>query len=170
MKMLGGDWSRADLLALIGVLVAVVGIWVAHRDTSKTDDGHTSVSSAPSGGQAAAVAAETKRVPRSAEVSSGQMNFGCEETKQGQTAEVFFGANPTDIQPRAEWVQTDNVKGQNQKVVYDRDSHNQVKGVSAEGSITGLDKQVFNCPGGGHGILTLHVTWTEEQSVSANHP
>jgi hypothetical protein len=42
--------------------------------------------------------------------------------------------------------------------------------VVAEGSITGLDKQLFNCPGGGHGTLTLHVTWTEEQSSCANHP
>lgn len=170
MKMLGGDWSRADLLALIGVLVAIVGIWVAHRDTPKPDVGPAIRSSSPSGGQVAEVAATTKRVPRSADVSSGQLNFGCEETGQGQTPEVVFGAKPADIQPRADWVQTDNVKSQNQKVVYDRDAQNQVKGVLAEGSITGLDKQLFNCPGGGHGTLTLHVTWTEEQSSSANHP
>lgn len=169
MKMLGGDWSKGDLLALIGVMVAIVGIWVAHRDTANTDIGQGAGSS-PSGGQAAAVAATTRRVPRSADVSSGQLNFGCEETGQAKTPEVFFGAKPADIQPRAEWVQTDNVKGQNQQVVYDRDSQSQLKGVLAEGSITGLDKQVFNCPGGGHGTLTLHVTWTEEQSSSANHP
>jgi hypothetical protein len=169
MKMFGGDWSKGDLLALIGVLVAVVGIWVAHRDTANTDIGQGAGSS-PSGGQVAAVADKTRRVPRSADVSSGQLNFGCEETGQAKTPEVFFGANPADIQPSAEWVQTDKVKGQNQQVVYDKDAQNQVKGVLAEGSITGLDKQVFNCPGGGHGILKLHVTWTEEQSSSANHP
>lgn len=170
MKMLGGDWSKADVLALITVLVAIVGIWVAHRDTAETDVGHWIASSAPSGGQPATVAATAKRVPRAADVSSGQLNFGCGETGQAKTPEVFFGAEPADIQPRAEWVQTDNVKGQNQQVVYDRDSQNQVKGVLAEGSITGLDRRVFNCPGGGHGTLTLHVTWTEEQSSSANHP
>jgi hypothetical protein len=168
MKMLVGDWSKADVLALIGVLVAVIGIWIAHRDTPKPEVGNTMADSSPSSGQPAAVTATKKRVPRSADVSSGQLNFGCEETKQAKTPEVFFGANPADIQPRAEWVQTDNVKGQNQQVTYDRDSQNQVKGVLAEGSITGLDKQVFNCPGGGHGTLELHVTWTEEQYSSAN--
>ena len=169
MKMLGGDWSKGDLLTLIGVLVAIVGIWVAHRDTANTDIAQGARSS-PSGGQAGVVAAPARRVPRSADVSSGQLNFACEETKQAKTPEVSFGANPADINPRAEWVQTDNVKGQNQQVIYDRDSRSQVKGVLAEGSITGLDKQVFNCPGGGHGTLTLHVTWTEERSSSSNRP
>lgn len=169
MKMLGGDWSRADALALIGVLIAIVGIWVAHRDTVKTDAGHTSTASLPSGGHSTAAAITTKRVSRSADVASGQLNFGCEETGRAKTPEIAFGANPVDIEPHAEWVQTDNVKSQNQQVVYDRDSQNQVKGVSAEGSITGLDKQVFNCPGGGHGTLALHVTWTEEQSSGSNH-
>lgn len=170
MKMLGGDWSKGDVLAFIGLLVAVVGIWIAHRDTTKTDVDHAIANSAPSGGPPATVAPTTKRVPRSADVSSDQINFGCEETKNGKTPEVIFGTNPADIQPHAEWVQTDNAKGQNQQVLYDRDSQNEVKGVSAEGSITGLDKQVFNCPGGGHGTLALHVTWTEEQSRSANRP
>jgi hypothetical protein len=35
--MLGGDWSRGDLLALIGVLVAILGIWIAHRDTRTSE-------------------------------------------------------------------------------------------------------------------------------------
>jgi hypothetical protein len=170
MKMLGGDWSKADLLALIGVLVAVIGIWIAHRDTAKPEVGNTMAGSSPSSGQPAAVTAPKKRVPRSADVSSGQLNFGCEETKQAKTPEVSFGANPADINPRAEWVQTDNVKGQNQQVTYDKDSQNQVRGVLAEGSITGLDKQLFNCPGGGHGTLALHVSWTEDQSSTSGQP
>jgi hypothetical protein len=170
MKMLGGDWSKADLLALIGVVVAIVGIWVAHRDTGKADVGHPIAGSSPSGGQATSAAATTKRGPRSADVASGQLNFGCEETMPAKTPEVFFGANPGDIQPSAEWVQTNNVKSQSQQVVYDRDSQNQIKGVLAEGSITGLGKQAFNCPGGGHGTLALHVTWKEEQPSTANQP
>lgn len=169
MKMLGGDWSRGDVLALIGVLVAVIGIWVAHRDIPKSD-GAPQAANSSSGVRGPGVAAATKRVPRSADVASGQLNFGCEETRQGKTPEVFFGAGPADIQPRAEWTQTDNVKGQNQQLVYDRDSQNRVKGLWAEGSITGLDKQMFNCPGGGHGILALHVTWTEEQTSEPGQP
>lgn len=125
---------------------------------AKTDDSQLVPGSSPSAGQATTSPATKKRVPRSADVSSGQLNFGCEETKQGKTPEVSFGANPSDIQPHAEWVQMDNVKGQNQQVIYDRDSQNQVKGISAEGSITGLDKQVFNCPGGArHSVTPCHL-------------
>src|SRR5579863_7516743 len=157
MKMLGGDWSKGDLLALIGLIVAIVGIWVAHRDTAKTEDTQpvqsreSSADSATSGGKAGTTPAAPQRVPRSSDVSSGQLNFGCEETKQAKTPEVFFGSNTADIQPRAEWGNTDNAKGQNQQVVYDRDAASRVRDVFAEGSFTGLDKQLFNCPGGGHG-------------------
>jgi hypothetical protein len=80
------------------------------------------------------------------------VNFGCEQTQQVKTPEVFFGANARDIQPRSEWVQTDNAKGQDQQVIYDRNGGNNVRGVLAQGSITGLDKQLFNCPGVAGGV------------------
>lgn len=32
MKLLGGEWSKGDVLALIGLMIGVVGIIVAHRD------------------------------------------------------------------------------------------------------------------------------------------
>jgi len=105
-----------------------------------------------------------------APTSSGQVNFGCEETQQVKTPEVLFGANARDIQPRPEWVQTDNAKSQNQQVIYDRNAGTDVRGVLAQGSITGLDKQVFNCPGGGHGNLVLHVTWIEDQTSVSGKP
>ena len=171
MKMLGGDWSRGDLLALIGVLVAILGIWIAHRDTTTSEQLPGRVHESSGGGRDEATPhPATTVIPRSADVSSGQVNFGCEETQSVKTPEVFFGANAGDIQPRPEWVQTDNVKGHNQEVIYDKDPANHVKGVFAQGSITGLDKQLLNCPGGGHGTLALHVTWTEEQtSNGSNH-
>ena len=177
MKMLGGAWSKGDVLALVGVLVAVLGIWVAHRDTARPGDGQPAQVHKPSVGSSdsptkgtATGDLATKAVTRSADVSSGQVNFGCEETQQVKTPEVFFGANARDIQPRPEWVQTDNAKGQNQQVIYDGNAGTHVRGVLAQGSITGLDKQVFNCPGGGHGNLSLHVTWTEDQTSVADKP
>ena|ERR1700729_35343 len=174
--MLGGAWSKGDVLALVGVLVAVLGIWVAHRDTARPEDGEADEIHKPSVGSGESQTKEagtgyvaTKAVTRSADVSSGQVNFRCEETQQVKTPEVFFGANARDIQPRPEWVQTDNAKSHNQEVAYDRNG-TEVRGVLAQGSITGLDKQVFNCPGGGHGNLALHVTWTEDQTSVAGKP
>jgi hypothetical protein len=177
MKMLGGDWSRGDVLAFIGVLVAILGIWIAHRDTVTSgaklpSEAHEST--AGSGGASGKTAGmdhpAIKIVHRVADVSSGQVNFGCEENRQAKTPEVFFGVNPAEIQARTECVQTDNVKGHNQEVVYDKDPASHVRGVLARGSITGLDKQFLNCPGGGHGTLALHVTWTEEQASNATNP
>lgn len=169
MKLLGGAWSRADLLALIGVIVAVLGVWIAHRDTMKSDDRPqapsqraTVGSGEPAAQPATIVKPAIKAVQRSSEVSSGQVNFGCEETQQIKTPEVFFGANARDIQPRTDWVQTDHVKSQNQQVIYDKDSEGRIRGIFAQGALTGVDKQLFNCPGGGHGALALHVTWTED--------
>jgi hypothetical protein len=175
--MLGGAWSKGDVLALVGVLVAVLGIWVAHRDTARPEDGEADEIHNPSVGSGESQTKgtgtgrlATKAVTRNADVSSGQVNFGCEESQQVKTPEVFFGANARDIQPRTEWVQTDNAKNQNQQVIYDRNGGTDVRGVLAQGSITGLDKQVFNCPGGGHGSLALHVTWTEDQTSVAGKP
>jgi hypothetical protein len=171
MKTLGGDWSRGDLLALIGVLVAILGIWISHRDTTTSEQQQPARIHESTAGARGEVTPQpaTTVIPRSADVSSGQVNFGCEETQPVRTPEVFFGANPRDIQPRPEWVQTDNVKGHNQEVIYDKDPANHVKGVFAQGSITGLDKQLLNCPGGGHGALALHVTWTEEQTSTGSN-
>jgi hypothetical protein len=132
--MLGGAWSKGDVLALVGVLVAVLGIWVAHRDTARPEDGEADEIHKSSVGSGESQTKETgtghlanKAVTRNADVSSGQVNFGCEETQQVKTPEVFFGANARDIQPRTEWVQTDNAKNQNQQVIYDRNGGTAVR-------------------------------------------
>jgi hypothetical protein len=36
MKLTGGAWSKADLLALVGIIVAVAFGWVAHLDAHVT--------------------------------------------------------------------------------------------------------------------------------------
>lgn len=64
------------------------------------------VSGEPAAQPATIVKPAVKAVQRSSDVSSGQVNFGCEETQQVKTPEVFFGANARDIQPRTDWVQS----------------------------------------------------------------
>jgi hypothetical protein len=94
MKLLGGQWSKGDFLALLGVIAAILAIpgmpKIFHWDRD-----------APHG---PAMIADPKipppvRIPKSAAVTSGQVNFGCEESKDVQTPEVSFGKNPTDIKP-----------------------------------------------------------------------
>jgi hypothetical protein len=45
-------------------------------------------------------------------------------------------------------------------------SDHRIIGVKAAGSIAGRDSQwilgVRNCPGGGHGELTMHASWSED--------
>lgn len=109
-----------------------------------------------------------KPVQRACDVSSGQVNFGCDQSVPVETPVVSFGANPRDIDARPAWANTDNVKSQNQSVanVTDPGDHH-LTGVKAVGTIAGRDSQnilgVKNCPGGGHGELTLHVAWTEDE-------
>ena len=85
-------------------------------------------------------------------VSSGQFNVGCGD---GANASVQWPIPPgaTDIQPIASWQHTDNLKSHNQQVAVSGNA------VVATGSIVGLDKQLFNCPGGGHGELVLEGSY-----------
>jgi hypothetical protein len=88
-------------------------------------------------------------------LSSGQVNFGCGETRQAQ---VFFDSPPNSSfvgEPTARWENFSNVSPpQTASAVV---SGNRAV---ATGSIRGLDFQTFpfgirNCPGGGHGELVL---------------
>jgi hypothetical protein len=107
-----------------------------------------------------------KRVSEIGDVTSGQVNFGCDVTLPVETPVVSFGKNPKDIDARPSWVNTDNVKTQNQSIVNVEDpADHHIAGVKAVGSISGRDSQtiafgVKSCPGG-HGELTLHVMWTQ---------
>jgi hypothetical protein len=86
--------------------------------------------------------------------SSGQRNFGCEETAPAQVAFQLPDGATVIGQPSASWRNTDNASRMNAVV--------SVQGnvVTATGSITGIPYQSFilgikNCPGGGHGELVL---------------
>ena len=169
MKLLGGKWSRGDVFALLGVLAAILAIpgmpKLLHWDSDALST-HVQTPGTATGPPA------TDRTPKPAhkvrDVSSGQVNFECDQSLQVETPVVSFGKNPRDIDSRAIWANTDNVKTQNQSVVNVEDAtDHHVSGVKGVGTISGRDSEsilgVKNCPGGGHGELTVHVSWTEDE-------
>jgi hypothetical protein len=172
MKLLGGQWSKGDLLALLGVIAAVLAIpgmpKFFHFDSepsSKHVETLGTVTPRP-------ITPELIPVHKVSDVTSGQVNFGCDQTLQVQTPVISFGKNPRDIEARPIWASTDNVKSQNQSVVNVEDpADHHVSGIKGTGTISGRDSEsilgVKNCPGGGHGELTLHVSWTEDQAVES---
>jgi hypothetical protein len=109
-----------------------------------------------------------KPVQKVRDVSSGQVTFGCDQILPVQTPVISFGKNPRDIKSLPARANTDDVKAQNQSVVNVEDAADRhVTGIRATGTIAGSDSQKIlgakNCPGGGHGELTLHVSWTEDE-------
>jgi hypothetical protein len=109
-----------------------------------------------------------KPVQKTRDVSSGQVNFGCEQELGVDTPPVYFGKNPRNIDAKPGWVNTDNVKTQSSPTIINVENPvNHQAGIKASGTLRGRDKDtilgVKNCPGGGHGELTLHVTWTEDE-------
>jgi hypothetical protein len=92
-------------------------------------------------------------VPReSFRVSSGQFNVGCGESTSA-AVEFHLPPGATDVQTAASWQHTDNLKNQSQNAFVTPD------GARATGTIIGLDRQLFNCPGGGHGELILEGSY-----------
>jgi hypothetical protein len=174
MKLRGGEWSRGDLLALLGILVAIAGVLAAvlaipgmprifHGDSDSTAK-QPGVASAASKTKPLTAAP----VKKTRDVTSGQVNFACDQSLSVETPVIFFGKNPRDIDSQAAWANTDNVKTQNQSVVKVEASLDHPSGgVKGAGTIAGRDSQnilgVKNCPGGGHGELTLHVVWIEDE-------
>jgi hypothetical protein len=97
------------------------------------------------------------------QVGSGQVNFGCGDSAHPV---VTFNApaGAREINATAQWINTSNVKGQDQRTI--------VAGASATayGNVSGLDRDwIGNCPGGGHGELILRGTYFIDQP-SASEP
>ena len=110
----------------------------------------------------------SRRIQKTRDVTSGQVNFGCDQSLPVETPIVYFGKNSRDIDSRPAWANTDNVKTQNQSPVKVETSPDHPSGgIKAAGTISGRDSQnilaVKNCPGADQGELTLHVTWTEDE-------
>jgi hypothetical protein len=165
VKLLGGQWSRGDLLALIAVIAAVLAIPGMPKLFHWDSDAASKQGQTPEPGARTNV---LKPVQRVKDVSSSQVSFGCDQSLPVETPVVSFGKNPRDIETRPAWANTDNVKAQNQSVARLEDpADHRIIGVKGVGTITGRDSQsvlgIKNCPGGGHGELTLHVSWTEDQ-------
>jgi hypothetical protein len=78
MKLLGGQWSRGDILALVSVIAAVFAIpgmpKLFHWDSDTSHQAQASGSTTPSNPTAPAA----KRVSKIGDVTSGQVNFGCD--------------------------------------------------------------------------------------------
>ncbi len=164
MKLLDGKWSKGDVFALFGVVAAVLatpGMPKLFHWDSDSSSTHVETPVSATGSKAADPA--LMPVHKARDVSSGQVNFGYDQSLQVQTPVVSFGKNPRNIESRAIWANTDNVKTQNQSVVNIEDAMNHhVSGVKAVGTISGRDSEsilgVKKCPGGGHGELTAHVS------------
>src|SRR5579864_8596399 len=119
MKLRGGEWSRGDFLALLGVIVAVVGVVVAvltvpgmpkflHWDSDSSAKDAERPKTEPT-----FQAPATRRVQKTRDVTSGQVNFGCDQSLPVETPIVYLGKNPTAIESQPAWANTDNVKTQN---------------------------------------------------------
>ena len=54
-----------------------------------------------------------KAIQKVRDVTSGQVNFGCDQTLPVETPVIAFGKNPRDIKALPAWANTDNVKTQN---------------------------------------------------------
>src|SRR5580698_8578329 len=82
----------------------------------------------------------SRRAQKTSDVSSGQVNFGCDQSLPVETPVVYLGKNPTNIQSRPAWTNTDNVKTQNQSVVKVEATADQPSGgLKATGTIAGRD-------------------------------
>jgi len=88
---------------------------------------------------------------------SGQVNFGCGESAHPSVRfNVPQGAH--DVNASAAWVNTDNVKSQDQQAVVTGET------VVGSGNIAGKDRDwIGNCPGGGHGELVIRGTYVIDQ-------
>lgn len=91
------------------------------------------------------------------QIGSGQVNFGCAEFAHPSVSYIV-PPGAREINASAEWVNTNNVKGQVQQAIVAGTT------VTALGTLTGFDRNwVGNCEGGGHGELVLKGSYIVDQ-------
>ena len=76
------------------------------------------------------------------------VNVGCASTSPGNV-EYALPENAYEVQRSCSWEDRSNIKSASCATELAGST------VRASGSIVGLDKQLFNCPGGGHATLVL---------------
>jgi hypothetical protein len=162
-ELLGGQWSKGDVFALFGVIAAVLAIpgmpKLFHWDTDSP------AQHSESGGTTGSDAAlpTPKPAQKARDVASGQVSFGCDESLAVETPVISFGKNPRDIESIASWINTDNVKTQNQSVINVQDpTGHHLAGVKAAGTITGRDSQNIL------GVKGLPRWWSRRTYASRN--
>lgn len=155
----------AKVVAFVAVLLAGVSVYAISRPSSsnsKTDPEKHSDTSPDKPSKKDTVAYEVRasatgtRIKVSATTepfskSAASTNVGCEE---GKSTEVSY-----DI-PKGAVVVSHNSRWDSLNNIKSHEAHSELKGrtVVATGWLNGLDKQFLNCPGGGHGTLTLFGT------------
>jgi hypothetical protein len=183
MKLLGGDWSRGDVLTLVTIFVAVVSMLVAHFDVPKLDvpkldapkldvpKPEAAKTQLATSASIATIQPSHVPTPGIVEVSpgnfvgdviSGEVGVECGFFADAETSKIHFDRPPIHLVATAKWVDTEHFKNPNQSVEYEKDYMSRtITDVYAKGVIWG-ETLHDNCPQG-RGTLTLHVTWSEEK-------
>ncbi len=94
---------------------------------------------------------------------SDSVNVGCEQ--DGETSVSYDVPAQATVLPRAAaWTDIDNVKSHSATISDGGGT------IVARGYVRGLDKQLFNCPGGGHATLILSGTIQTRRDVAVDSP
>lgn len=90
------------------------------------------------------------------EASGSRVAVGCEDSRSSKV-EYEVPKDAYEVQRACDWVDTDDLKSQSCDTALSGTT------VTATGSIRGRDKQLLNCPGGGHGTLKLKGNYRMKQ-------
>lgn len=149
-SLAGTDWIRGSIHGFFTVLIQTCGRPLVKTSTSLAKPEEFIVTLNVVG---ESIVNEDKDTPY--RVSSGQMNFGCEENRKFHV-EFNIPADAAPVgQPTTSFLNFDNAK-----IVQPPCAVLKAGSVSASGVLRGLDYQSFpfvirNCPGGGYGELVL---------------
>ncbi len=147
----------------VGLSAAGLLLYVVQTNTQNQKTSPASLSQ-PAGQHGVAVNLTGRRIVTQAgatvpfQASSGQVNFGCEQTVTAKTTWQIPPGATVEGEVKVEWANVDNARARSAGTVIGPAT------VVGEGTITGLELQriplgimpaLTNCPGGGHGELVL---------------
>jgi hypothetical protein len=94
---------------------------------------------------------------------SESINVGCEQDGQARVS-YDIPSNATVSMHSAQWINIDNIKSHTAQSVISGSQ------LVATGSLRGRDKELFNCPGGGHATLRLNFTLRQSSDTVTAAP